>query len=383
MAEASHEGDEQAQTTRIQLLESHIDNLTEKRTSTREEALDAILKGLRLYFEYDLLEKRKETLTEAIKKAFKKGSLKEKQISCDILSLIFITLGADSEDLYKEFKPIFEENIKNDSNKEAQSSFINSYAMAAFIGNPDEKVTISNLEFLHAIFHGNMIASFEAIESALKGWALLLTTVQKSYIYDHSIPTDTEIFIDYLKSEDVDIRVAAGECLALLFEAAMNHEEDFDLQAFGNDFGIDVDNLLDLLHGLSADKTKTRAKKDKSKQRVPFKEILNYIENGEEPSESLVFKFQKFNFGSWTELIQLEALREVLGEGLQNHFESNQLLHQIFNLTLDKNAKKLQLSAIEKRLFMSPSSSVKKANTKYMNKQRNEKQTPLDFGLGE
>jgi len=122
------------------------------------------------------------------------------------------------------------------------------------------------------------------------------------------------------------------------------------------------------------DKTKSRAKKDKAKRRVPFKEITNYIEDGEIPSASLVFKHQRYDFASWSQLIQLDALRDLLGEGLAIHFENNALLHQIFDVFMDKNAKKVQLSAVQKRMFMSPSSPLKKASTKNMNKQRSDKQ---------
>lgn len=378
------ESDDEAQqiNNRIQLFEQHLESLTEKRTSTREEAFESILKDLRTTYDYELLDKRKVTLLEAVKKGLKKGSVKEQQLSSDVLALIFITLGADSEEIYKDIRTTLEELINNSTNKELDGPLINAFSIACFIGNPDETTTHTNLDFLHSIFSSDAkkIASIEATEAALKGWGLLLTTVPKRYIYDFIIPNNSEVLVDYLRSEDVDVRVAAGECLALIFEAARTIEgEKFNLHSFGNDYGISTDDLLDTLYGLMTDKTKSRAKKDKSKQRVPFKEIKNYIESGEEPIENLVFKFQKFNFSGWTEITQLNALRDILGEGLQSHFETNTLVHQIFDLVLDKNAKKIQLSAVEKRLYMSPSSSFKKASTKSLNKQRNEKQVSLDF----
>jgi len=64
-----------------------------------------------------------------------------------------------------------------------------------------------------------------------------------------------------------------------------------------------------------------------------------------------------------------------LGEGLQEHFENNDLLQQIFEISLDKSAKKPQLSAIEKRMYMSPNSPLSKVRTQNMNKQRNYKST--------
>jgi len=69
----------------------------------------------------------------------------------------------------------------------------------------------------------------------------------------------------------------------------------------------------------------------------------------------------------------LNALRECLGEGLQTHFENNDLLLEIFDVVMDKDIKKVKLSAVEKRMFMSPNSPVKKQSTKNLNKQRSDK----------
>jgi hypothetical protein len=57
-----------------------------------------------------------------------------------------------------------------------------------------------------------------------------------------------------LNSDDVDVRVAAGECLALLFEVGREVEgEDFNLQTFAKDIAlIDLESLLDKLFELCA-----------------------------------------------------------------------------------------------------------------------------------
>jgi hypothetical protein len=39
-----------------------------------------------------------------------------------------------------------------------------------------------------------------------------------------------------------------------------------------------MEELLDLLYDLSQDKTKQRAKKDKLKQKVPFKDVVGTVE---------------------------------------------------------------------------------------------------------
>ena len=80
-----------------------------------------------------------------------------------------------------------------------------------------------------------------------------------------------------MKSEDVDLRVAAGETLALLFEIIREVEqEEFTLEGYSG--YIDIDDMLDTLYELVQDKSRQRAKKDKLKQKSPFKDIVNSIE---------------------------------------------------------------------------------------------------------
>jgi len=56
---------------------------------------------------------------------------------------------------------------------------------------------------------------------------------------------------------------------------------------------------------------------------------------------------------------------------------------KIFDITLDKHAKKVKLSAIEKRMLLSPSSPAQKAKTKSLSKQRVDKFTATEILHGE
>jgi len=359
--------------SKVPNLEDSIDRLSEKRSATREGALEDIIKDLKMSYQAKFLEQRKVTLLEALKRGLKKGTVKEQQLSGAALSLLCITLGADSESIYKEVAPTLEEMIAKPSNSEVQASAIDVLSMTCFVGNSDAAITLKVLELLESVFTNSKNAT--SIDEALKGWGLLLTTTSRRHIYDTIIPVSMPTIVQLLHHDDVDVRVAAGECIALLFEIARDIEEDsFDATNFGRNTAlIDVDDLLDTLYGLAKDKTKSRAKKDKIKQKAPFQEIRNYVESGEEPREILSFKHQKFEFNTWSQIKQLNALRECLGEGLQTHFENNELLLEIFDVALDKNIKKVHLSAIEKRMFMSPNSPVKKQSTKNLNKQRSDK----------
>jgi hypothetical protein len=55
--------------------------------------------------------------------------------------------------------------------------------------------------------------------------------------------------------------------------------------------------------------------------------------------------------------------RRVLGKGFQDHFEKNELLHQIFNVSIDETAAGYTMSAIEKRKYLGGSSDISKDRT--------------------
>jgi len=357
-------------------FEDNVELLSEKRDATREAALESINRDLRLNFLYEELEQRKVTLIEAIKKGLKKGGVKEQNLAAETLSLMCITLGTEFEDFFKDMIPTFEELIAKPPHIESLGSIISSFASTTFVSSSDPLITEKVLTILQDVFTKAEVPN-HVLEAALDGWALVITTLDEHTVYDHYTQSNIQTLIGLLQHSDVDVRLVAAECIVLLFEAARKSEQDsFDLQTYGSDFEVDVDGLLDILYGM---KDKSKAKKDKAKQRLPFKDIRDYIENGDIPKQTLTFKHQKYDFDTWSSLIQIGAFRDILGEGLDTHFVNNELLHQIFDVTVNLDAKKIALSAVNKRMFMSPSSPMSKANTKNMNRNRNNKQSAMGY----
>lgn len=357
MSVSSQESEQEETINISQILEEQLDNLTEKRTSTREKAIETLIKNLKMEFHYDFVKERKLTFIESIKKGIRKGSFKEQILLAKLIDLIFITLGAESEDLFVDIYPILYEIINdNYIDQEIRSEMINTLSIICFIGNIDELKTVEIVNYLKSIWIQKDIKNKSSLLNAsLKSWNLLLTSINEKKIYESIIPADMSIIVDFLKNENVDIRVTTGNCIALLFEIAReiseNDNNEFNIDEFCKYANIDINDLIDTLGELSQDRSKQRAKKDKLKQKIPFRDIKNFIENSKIPSEILEFKHQKFFFDTWKKIIQLDMLREILGQGLQTHFENNELLQEIFQIYLDKEGKKKKLSTIEKVFF--------------------------------
>ncbi|MEQ2200752.1 Interferon- developmental regulator 1, partial [Xenoophorus captivus] len=75
-----------------------------------------------------------------------------------------------------------------------------------------------------------------------------------------------------LESDDVNMRIAAGETIALLFELARDIDSEFEFDEW--------DELCNKLNALATDCNKHRAKTDKRKQRSVFRDVLKAVEVG-------------------------------------------------------------------------------------------------------
>lgn len=79
-----------------------------------------------------------------------------------------------------------------------------------------------------------------------------------------------EKLCELLESPHLEVRLATGEALALVYE--YGREED---ASFEDDFAVDI---ADTLKQLATDSHKYRAKKDRKQQRATFRDILQFIE---------------------------------------------------------------------------------------------------------
>lgn len=71
-----------------------------------------------------------------------------------------------------------------------------------------------------------------------------------------------------LDSPHLDVRMAAGEVIALMLERGRQYDYEWEAS----------DELIEKLRQLATDSHKYRAKKDRKTQRSSFRDILKYVE---------------------------------------------------------------------------------------------------------
>ncbi|XP_060017769.1 interferon-related developmental regulator 2 isoform X4 [Lagenorhynchus albirostris] len=170
-----------------------------------------------------------------------------------------------------------------------------------------------------------------------------------------------------LSSESVNLRMAAGETIALLFELTRDLEEDFVYK--------DMEALCSALRTLATDSNKYRAKADRRRQRSTFRAVLHSVEGGECEEETVRFGLEVLYVDSWARRRVYAAFKDALGSGMHHHLQNNELLRDIFGLgpvlVLDATAlKACKISRFEKHLY---NAAAFKARTKARSRVRDKR----------
>lgn len=346
------------------VLDQALDAVTEKRGSTREEGWAKLNRGLALHYSSEWLDKRRETVTEALLHSIKKGSEKEASLALRGLALVAVTLGSEADSLHAPFSELLHTLAKDDTKVGLlRSEALDALTAIAFVTNAHVEAL---MDFCHT-FKRSAIS-----EAALRNWGVLATLRDVSdheKIYTDMMP-DLALLLDH---NDLDVRLAAGEDIAYLVEVersvASEEEAPFSLDDLYPDV-VSMPEVLEKLQDLSADRSRYQSKDKVLKQRSGFREIVNSVEEGDFEPTVLAINRSTVHFDNWAQLKRLNFFRAILGEGIQEHFIENELLHEVFEANIPTEAGKNPFSGVGKRMFLSPNSATSKERTRQMAKNR-------------
>ncbi|KAI1315188.1 Interferon- developmental regulator 2 [Mortierella claussenii] len=351
-------------------LKDAIEELNEKRASTREEALSKLQTIMSQRFTADVLDTQRDDLMDSLKKSIKKGGTRECVLAANVISLVFITIGEDDEKMFTDLAPLLKYTITNHEQTEVKAACIHALGTACFISStpqPSHLPTYDLLGFFSEIAvssgaSANAPQNSETLAAALEAFSVLyaglfprlgpkVITMHARRFFNNIIPGAKTL----LEHPSVEVRVAAGEAIATMLEIldhyqrqrddgdfsddednldTYNDDDPEDMDEVTGDFRYeDLNGLVAALGALSTDSNKHRSKKERSTGRSAFRDILKSVESQEQPTESLKLKDYDVEFDGWVEIIQLHYLRDRLTSGLQTHFVHNTMIHTILPST--------------------------------------------------
>uniref|UniRef100_A0AAY4EV04 Interferon-related developmental regulator 1 n=1 Tax=Denticeps clupeoides TaxID=299321 RepID=A0AAY4EV04_9TELE len=365
-------------------LKVYIDSTVDKSAKTRQGALDGLKTAMASKILYEFILEQRMTITDSIERCLKKGKGEEQRAAASLACLLCIQLGSgiESEEVFKTLKPIFK-NILSDgsANISARQSCATSLGLCTLVAEDDILDVYATMEYFESLFTKSYVRddgsrpslspqTAQLHTNALLSWALLLTICTGSQIrailHKHlpKLPL-------LLESDDVNMRIAAGETIALLFELARDFDPEFHHESW--------EPLCEKLTALATDCNKHRAKTDKRKQRSVFRDVLKAVEEGDFQTESIRFGTERMNIDSWVKKRMYDAFREFVGSGMNYHLQPAETLWEIFLGKFFSRSSDMHCNGLSFQFQHLYNAAVFKARTKARNKVRDKRTDMGEF----
>lgn len=358
------------------ILLENIEGARQKGAKNRQMCLAEVKKALCRRYMNDLILTRKETILDFVEKLLKKGQKEDRVLSSAISCALCIQLGeGESLKVFTTLKPILISMINDESvSPSARASAASALGLSCFIGAEETEDTAECLAALKAVFSKKIPSDpthHIAFSNALLAWGLLLTVASES-VAQEQVEGVLAIICKILERGDLNLRIAAGETVALVFEIA--REMDYSLR------NGPINNLYAMLRDLANESGRHKGKREKRQQRSSFRDILKSVEDGYSPDETIRFGIEYIKMTSWTWLCRYNAFKEALGSGTNIHLESNMLLREIFGLgiPITRECKESKSGKYERQWQNAVST---KARKQHRNQRRDNKHSAVSNGL--
>ncbi|XP_023215263.1 interferon-related developmental regulator 1-like [Centruroides sculpturatus] len=264
-------------------LKEAIDGTNQKSAKGRQVCLEAVRKALSTRYMCDFIVERKITVCDMLERSLKRGKGDEQGSAALLTASICIQLGvgSDSEEIFLELQPYLVKVLLDPTAlPETRQKCATALGVCCFITDVG----------------GDIVFTFSHLKR---------------------LP-------ELLESSDLELRIAAGECIAIFYELIREYKNDYE--------GENITDLCNKLHDLATDCHKSRAKKDRRQQRSSFRDILKAVENGETPDIRIKFGRETLYIDSWCRKHQYDAFCQLLGSGMNLHLSVNELMRDIFEL---------------------------------------------------
>lgn len=322
-------------------IKEAMDLALEKSNQTRVKALEALTTALQKRVMTSFLIDNYVTMTDLVERALNKGKGTEIVAGAKLGSLIILTLATyeEAEQVYQAIQPMLIKIMKDPSaTPAARQQCTTTLALSCFLACQDVSELQTTCNALHTIYAQSLpkgngelptpSASVTAFHvAAVSGFCLLTSIMSPTYVYSIADSFIKEMF-SLLGSSDVDMRITAGEAVAIAYELARKHDDDYSWKR--------EEELSTALNDLATDSQKFRAKKDRKQQRASFRDVIRTVDEGELPFEALTIgphhQLQHIELDSWSMKLQYQALCHSLAQGVNHHFTYNVGVRNIYDL---------------------------------------------------
>ncbi|GMF48600.1 unnamed protein product [Phytophthora fragariaefolia] len=257
-----------------------------------------------------------KSLVDNVHGCLRKPAEAEAVLGSRILAILAIIFGEDEERFFQRAKTVLKPLVKTARNAKIK------VAVSDVLADDDDVSSVFILlELFETFFNPKIIG--DICKAALDSWGLVASSISdEMLVSDELLERLMPKFLALLEHKDVDVRSAAGENVAFLYESARS-------------CGVPLphgEEILDRFLEMSKDSSKKNSKKDRKTQRVVFRDIHSTLSTGETPHVSFSVKSEVLEISSWRSVKQFEAMKDCLQTGLQEHIKYNNILRAMLDL---------------------------------------------------
>ncbi|XP_022708748.1 interferon-related developmental regulator 1-like isoform X1 [Varroa jacobsoni] len=323
-------------------LKEAIDGASTVKTGPRRTTyLQVLRQALADRFCPEFLATRPCTMVDIVEKSVKKGRPDEQAAACALACILVLQYGPepDSVHIYDTLNKTLGHMVTNAGLPYAtRQQCANALAITAYIADTNPLNIREIMDELRSVFSGAYLKGdgmpptitpeqSALYQTALQSWALLLTALPADLAYNH-LNRHLAPICGVLESNDVDLCIAAGETIALMFEIGRGQKHMFKPE----DPRFHLQNLRAKLNELKTGSQKSHTKKDRKIQKSSFRDIERGITDEEGPDFTVHFGVEALHIRTWVDKRTYDALIGVLGRGMNHHLQTNDCLRSLFSL---------------------------------------------------
>ncbi|GAM82662.1 hypothetical protein ANO11243_006440 [Dothideomycetidae sp. 11243] len=342
-------------------LADMITLITDRKRSSvhgREGTINHFSRILMAHYAKEEISSSIDELFPALLKCAKAGASDlESVLAFKAIALMLITSPSDA--YYDALAPTIKSIVTDCQSPEVKVAAIHTLAVAAFYGGASEEGVEETMALYLEIIESDGVSvaaedNSEVVTASLEAWGFLATQLEDMEAESEEA---MEGLVDQLDSTHINVQIAAGENIALLYEKSCTElEEDEDPQ----EVEIDVDpetytangpkmirrytvygrehQLLQKLSELANISSKRLSKRDRRSMHSTFPDIAKTVEHPSHGTKILRVGVggNVMHIKTWEQLLRFKALKRVLQSGFVIHYTENEAVFETIPLILSE-----------------------------------------------
>ncbi|KAK1943160.1 Interferon-related developmental regulator 1 [Phytophthora citrophthora] len=350
-------------------LEGAMEELTEKRDTTKIAALEKILAMLRAEVMSDRVQTSKVTLASHTLGCLKKRGKESSSLALRVMSIVAITLGADEQGFYDDILPAVQRIFTDRGESTLRVEAVYALSITCFVCCPDDEPKWELLEVLGSFLVAAKDAEDDGHDekefpetltiAVMECWAFLVSyfnpsvMIGKVYNAQSIVHAHVAALAGFVRGgTNASVRASACEVLALIVQFKYITAGGGGWTYSHESAGSIISGLTSRIEAYMRESGKSIGKKNRKVQRSMLKEVLETLQTGEGPHKELHSDGETLTVDTWSRFFQAHVLRRALQSGFQTHLVENEVLRDVFEVTENSNAKLALVSTVKRRANM-------------------------------